>query len=127
MRSYHPDELFDEGGPPRPEIVEQAPVGDRRMSANPHANGGLLLRDLRLPDFREFAVDVPRPGEPVGEATRQLGCGSARSIRPNPGTFRVMGPDEVASNRLSAVFDVTDRTWVAERVPAMTISRRTVG
>ena len=116
MRSYHPDELFDERGAPRPEIVEQAPVGARRMSANPHANGGLLLRDLRLPDFRDFAVDVPRPGEPAGEATRQLGLWLREVIRLNPRTFRVMGPDEVASNRLSAVFDVTDRTWVAERV-----------
>ena len=100
----------------RPEIVEQAPVGARRMSANPHANGGLLLRDLRLPDFRDFAVDVPRAGEPAGEATRQLGLWLREVIRLNPRTFRVMGPDEVASNRLSAVFDVTDRTWVAERV-----------
>jgi xylulose-5-phosphate/fructose-6-phosphate phosphoketolase len=116
MRSYHPDELFDERGEPRPEIVEQAPVGARRMSANPHANGGLLLRDLRLPDFRDFAVDVPRPGEPVCEATRQLGLWLREVIRLNPRTFRVMGPDEIASNRLSAVFDVTDRTWMAERV-----------
>ncbi len=116
MRSYHPDELFDERGEPRPEIVEQAPVGARRMSANPHANGGLLLRDLRLPDFRDFAVDVPSPGEPPSEATRQLGLWLRDVIRLNPQTFRVMGPDEIASNRLSAVFDVTDRTWMAERV-----------
>jgi xylulose-5-phosphate/fructose-6-phosphate phosphoketolase len=116
MRSYQPDELFDERGVPRPEIVEQAPVGARRMSANPHANGGLLLRDLRLPEFRDFAVDVPRPGEPVCEATRQLGLWLREVIRLNPQTFRVMGPDEVASNRLSAVFDVTNRTWMAERV-----------
>ncbi len=87
MRSYHPDELFDEGGAPRPEIVEQAPVEARRMSANPHANGGLLLRDLRLPDFRDFAVDVPRPGEPACEATRQLGLWLREVIRLNPGRF----------------------------------------
>jgi xylulose-5-phosphate/fructose-6-phosphate phosphoketolase len=116
MRSYHPEELFDERGEPLPEIVEQAPVGARRMSANPHANGGLLLRDLRLPDFRDFAVDVPSPGEPQSEATRQLGLWLRDVIRLNPQTFRVMGPDEIASNRLSAVFDVTDRTWMAERV-----------
>jgi xylulose-5-phosphate/fructose-6-phosphate phosphoketolase len=116
MRSYHPEELFDERGEPRPEIVEQAPVGARRMSANPHANGGLLLRDLRLPDFRDFAVDVPRPGEPLCEATRQLGLWLREVVRLNPQTFRLMGPDEIASNRLSAVFDVTDRAWIAERV-----------
>ena len=116
MRSYRPDELFDEDGRPRPEVVEQAPVGTRRMSANPHANGGLLLRDLRLPDFRDFAVEVPRPGEPMCEATRQLGLWLRDVVRLNPETFRVMGPDEIASNRLSALFEVTDRAWMGERV-----------
>jgi xylulose-5-phosphate/fructose-6-phosphate phosphoketolase len=115
MRSYRPAELFDEGGHPRPEVVEQAPEGTRRMSANPHSNGGLLLRDLRLPDFRDVAVEVRRPGEPPCEATRQLGLWLREVVRLNPETFRVMGPDEIASNRLNALFEVTDRTWMAER------------
>jgi xylulose-5-phosphate/fructose-6-phosphate phosphoketolase len=87
------------------------------MSANPHANGGLLLRDLRLPDFGDYAVDVTHPGAPVGEATRQLGSWLRDVVRLNPETFRVMGPDEIASNRLSALFEVTDRVWMAERLP----------
>jgi xylulose-5-phosphate/fructose-6-phosphate phosphoketolase len=117
MRSYRPEELFDDDGRPFADIVAQAPRGERRMSANPHANGGLLLRDLRLADFRDFGVDVPRPGGVTCEATRQLGGWLREVVRANPHTFRVMGPDEVASNRLSALFDVTDRAWTAERLP----------
>jgi xylulose-5-phosphate/fructose-6-phosphate phosphoketolase len=114
MRSYRPEELFDDDGRPRPAVVEMAPRGNQRMSANPHANGGLLLRDLRLPDFRSYGVAVERPGHPIAEATRVLGTWLRDVIQANPETFRLMGPDEVASNRLSAAFEVTDRAWSAE-------------
>ncbi len=117
MRSYRPEELFDEGGAVRTEIVRQAPAGDRRMSANPHANGGLLLRALELPDFRDYAVEVPAPAETSSEATRVLGTWLRDVVRVNPDRFRIMGPDETASNRLQAVFEVTNRAWDAERLP----------
>ena len=86
------------------------------MSANPHANGGLLLRDLRLPRFQDYAVDVPAPGATSGEATKVLGAFLRDVVRMNPDNFRVMGPDETASNRLSSLFEATDRTWIAETV-----------
>ncbi len=114
MRSYRPEELFGQAGAPIPELAELPPVGDRRMSANPHSNGGLLLRDLSLPDFRDYAVDVASPGASSGEATLVLGAFLRDVIRSNPETFRLFGPDETASNRLSAVFEATDRTWDAE-------------
>jgi xylulose-5-phosphate/fructose-6-phosphate phosphoketolase len=114
MRSYRPEELFDETGAPMPELAEVAPEGGRRMSANPHANGGSVLRDLSLPDFRDYAVDVPKPGTTTDEATRVLGAFLRDVMRSNPENFRLFGPDETASNRLSAVFDATDRTWEAE-------------
>jgi len=117
MRSYRPEELFDEAGALRPELAALAPIGDRRMSANPHANGGLLLRDLRLPDFRDFAVEVDRPGTNSSEATRVLGEFLREVIRLNPQTFRLFGPDETASNRLQAVLEVTDKAWSAETLP----------
>ena len=117
MRSYRPGELFTEDGAPVPEIAELAPRGDRRMSANPHANGGLLLRDLTLPDFRDYAVDVPKPGTTFSEATRVLGAYLRDVVRLNPDTFRIMGPDETASNRLDAVLEATDRTWMADLEP----------
>jgi xylulose-5-phosphate/fructose-6-phosphate phosphoketolase len=117
LRSYRPDELFDADGAPRPELCELPPAGDRRMSANPHANGGLLLQDLRLPDFREYAVEVAKPGTEMSEATRVLGAFLRDIIRANPSTFRLFGPDETSSNRLDAVFEATGRTWVAERRP----------
>ena len=117
MRSYRPEELFTEDGAPVPEIAELAPRGDRRMSANPHANGGLLLRDLTLPDFRDYAVDVPKPGTTFSEATRVLGAYLRDVVRLNPDTFRIMGPDETASNRLDAVLEATDRTWMADLEP----------
>ena len=117
MRTYRPEELFDADGRPLPEVAALAPEGERRMGANPHANGGLLLRDLRLPDFRDYAVDVPAPGARTSEATRVLGGWLRDVASANPHTFRVFGPDETASNRLGAVFEVTDRAWMAETLP----------
>jgi xylulose-5-phosphate/fructose-6-phosphate phosphoketolase len=116
LRSYRPDELFDQAGRFRPELANLAPSGERRMSANPRANGGILLRDLSLPDFREYAVDVPSPGTTSSEATKVLGTFLRDIIRRNPETFRLFGPDETASNRLSPVFEATDRAWMAERL-----------
>jgi xylulose-5-phosphate/fructose-6-phosphate phosphoketolase len=117
LRSYRPEELFDAAGAPVPLVLEHAPAGTSRMSASPHANGGLLLRDLELPDFRDYAVDVPQPGTVLAEPTRVLGRFLRDIIARNPSTFRLIGPDETASNRLSAVFDVTDRAWSAETRP----------
>jgi xylulose-5-phosphate/fructose-6-phosphate phosphoketolase len=117
MRSYRPEELFDEHGALRPELAELAPMGTRRMSANPVANGGELLRDLVLPDFRAYAVDVPHPGATVSEAARVLGTWMRDVMDRNRENFRMFGPDETASNRLGAVLDVTDRTWMAEIIP----------
>jgi xylulose-5-phosphate/fructose-6-phosphate phosphoketolase len=117
LRSYRPDELFDEHGTLVPDLAALAPRGERRMSANPHANGGLLLRDLLLPDFRAYAVEVDEPGRDWSEATRALGEFLRDVIRRNPENFRIMGPDETASNRLGAVFEATGRTWEAEILP----------
>jgi xylulose-5-phosphate/fructose-6-phosphate phosphoketolase len=117
LRSYSPDELFDEDGSLRPELRELAPEGERRMSANPHANGGLLLRELDLPPFPDYAVAVDTPATETAEATRVLGTFLRDVIRRNPDRFRVMGPDETASNRLSAVFEATDKAWIAETGP----------
>jgi xylulose-5-phosphate/fructose-6-phosphate phosphoketolase len=117
MRSYRPEELFDGDGALRPEIAALAPAGERRMGANPHANGGLLLRDLELPDFRAYAVDVPAPAATVSEATRVLGIWLRDVVKANTDRFRIMGPDETASNRLDAVFDATDRVWMADIEP----------
>jgi xylulose-5-phosphate/fructose-6-phosphate phosphoketolase len=114
LRSYRPEELFDERGALRAELAALAPEGERRMGANPHANGGLLLRELELPDFRDYAVEVPAPTATVSEPTRVLGGFLRDAIRMNPDRFRLMGPDETASNRLGAVFEVTDRVWEAE-------------
>ncbi len=111
MRSYRPEQLFGADGVPDAQITALAPVASRRMSANPHANGGLLLRELDLPDFREYAVEVAGPGTGATEATRVLGGWLRDVIRRNPATFRLVGPDETASNRLSAVFEVTDRAF----------------
>jgi xylulose-5-phosphate/fructose-6-phosphate phosphoketolase len=118
MRSYRPDELFDADGRVVPEISALAPKHERRTSASPPANGGLLLADLELPDFRDYAVAVESPGTSTSEATRVLGTWLRDVMRANAdaANFRVFGPDETASNRLSALFDVTDRTWMAERV-----------
>ena len=113
MRSYRPEELFADGAPVAA-IAALAPVGPRRMSATPHANGGLLLRDLELPDFRDYGVDVPAPGVTMHEATRVTGSYLRDVISRNPDRFRLFGPDETASNRLGAVFEATNRRWLAE-------------
>jgi xylulose-5-phosphate/fructose-6-phosphate phosphoketolase len=114
LRSYRPDELFDERGAIREELAALAPRGVRRMSANPKTNGGLMLRDLSMPDFRDYAVEVSQPATSSAEATKVLGAFLRDVITRNPATFRLFGPDETASNRLSAVFEATDRTWVAQ-------------
>ncbi|PYC66350.1 phosphoketolase [Micromonospora arborensis] len=117
LRSYRPEELFDATGAPVDELRTLPPRGDRRMSANPVANGGVVLRDLSLPDFRDYGVEVPEPGEPMAGATGVLGPWIRDVISANPETFRLFGPDEIASNRLGAAFEVTGRTWVAATVP----------
>jgi xylulose-5-phosphate/fructose-6-phosphate phosphoketolase len=119
MKSYRPEELFDATGRLVPELAELAPGGERRMGANPHANGGLFLRDLRLPDFRDYAVDVPQPGAVVAEATRVQGRFIRDILKANRDSqnFRVFSPDETASNRWGDVFAVTDRASTAEIVP----------
>nr|WP_255531894.1 phosphoketolase family protein [Planomonospora sp. ID82291] len=117
MRSYRPEELFDADGRPKPEILQTVPAGPRRMSASPHANGGEILRPLALPDFRDYAIEVKAPAAQHSEPTRALGAFLRDIITANPQTFRLMGPDETASNRLGAVFEATDRTWNAEIVP----------
>ncbi len=119
MRSYRPEELFDSTGKFLPELAELAPQGERRMGSNPHANGGILLRGLRLPDFCDYALEVKNSGAVVGEATRVLGTFLRDVMKLNAAArnFRVVGPDETASNRLSALFEVTDRESVAQIVP----------
>ncbi|HEY6379939.1 MAG TPA: phosphoketolase family protein [Candidatus Dormibacteraeota bacterium] len=119
MRSYRPEELFDQNGQPVALLAELPPAGEHRMSASPHANGGVLLKDLTLPDFRDHAVDVPSPGSTMSEATRELGGYLREVVRLNAAqrNFRIVGPDETASNRLGAVFDATDRIWEAEILP----------
>jgi xylulose-5-phosphate/fructose-6-phosphate phosphoketolase len=117
MRSYAPEDLFDDNGGLRAELRALAPDGHRRMSANPHANGGLLLHDLDLPDFREYAVDVEQPGTQTHEATRVLGTFLRDVIARNRDRFRLMGPDETASNRLDAVYESTDKVWLSETLP----------
>ncbi|WP_298229631.1 phosphoketolase family protein [Gryllotalpicola sp.] len=118
LRSYRPEELFDESGAPLPDTVAIAPEGELRMSANPHANGGLLKRDLRLPDWRRYGADVPTPGSTLSEATRVLGEWLADVIAGNPDNFRIFGPDETASNRLApSVYRTTDKQWEGEIRP----------
>ena len=119
MKGYRPEELFDESGKLLPELADLPPKGERRMSANPHANGGLLLKNLRLPDFRDYALTVAKPGVSVGEATRVMGffLRDVMKMNENAQNFRVMGPDETNSNRLGALFEVTNRAWTAETLP----------
>jgi xylulose-5-phosphate/fructose-6-phosphate phosphoketolase len=119
MKSYRPEELFDAKGHFKPELAELAPKGERRMSANPHANGGLLLRDLRLPDFRDYAVQVKQPGATDAEATRVMGkfLRDIMKLNLESRNFRLFSPDENNSNRWQDVLDVTNRAWVAETFP----------
>jgi xylulose-5-phosphate/fructose-6-phosphate phosphoketolase len=117
MRSYHPEELFDPSGALVPEVARLAPADGRRMSANPHANGGQLLRDLRLPEFRDYAVAVSKPGEAHSEPTRVLGGWLRDVIRDNPSNFRLFGPDETESNRLTHVYQATNKVFEGQIIP----------
>ena len=120
LRSYRPEELFDaEQGAPRPELLGLVPAGPLRLGATPHANGGVLLRDLVLPDFRDYAVPVPAPGARLSEPTRVLGGMLRDVMRRNAAAanFRVFGPDETESNRLGALLEVTGKTWEEEVLP----------
>jgi xylulose-5-phosphate/fructose-6-phosphate phosphoketolase len=119
MKSYKPEELFDANGALVPELAELAPRGTRRMGANPYTNGGLLLKDLRMPDFRAYAVSVPKPGNVLAEATRVMGLfvRDVMKLNMDARNFRVFGPDETASNRLGALFEVTDRAWLGDTEP----------
>ncbi len=118
LKSYRPDELFDSNGAPRGELLALAPSTARCMGANPHANGGVLLKDLRLPDCGAYAVDVPTPGSVRAESTRVMGqfLRDVMKLNASARHFRLFGPDETTSNRLDAVFEVTDRVWMAERL-----------
>ncbi|HEY4361396.1 MAG TPA: phosphoketolase family protein [Bryobacteraceae bacterium] len=117
LRSYKPQDLFDESGRLVPELRSLAPTGIRRMSANPHANGGLLRKPLRLPAFRDYAVTVVKPGDSEAPATYILGQYLRDVMRENPASFRVFGPDETASNRLQAIYEASKKTWLAEFKP----------
>jgi xylulose-5-phosphate/fructose-6-phosphate phosphoketolase len=116
LRSYKPEELFDDNGRLIPELAELAPEGERRMGVNPHANGGVLLRDLRMPEFQDYALSVPQPGTVLAEATRVMGAFMRDVMKLNieQRNFRIFGPDETASNRLTHLFDITDRVFTAE-------------
>ncbi|MDA0672621.1 MAG: phosphoketolase family protein [Cyanobacteria bacterium] len=117
MRSYGPEELFDENGTLVPDLQALNPVGPRRMGSNPHANGGILRRALNMPDFRDYALEVPQPGVMEYENTKILGILMREIMRDNPNNFRLMGPDETASNRLHAVYEVTKKAWMADFYP----------
>jgi len=116
MKRYKPEELFDDNGTLISELAELAPKGVHRMGANPHANGGILLKNLKMPDFRDYAVEVPGPGQVLGEATRVMGflLRDVMQLNTDHRNFRVFGPDETASNRLGALFEVTNRAWMAQ-------------
>jgi xylulose-5-phosphate/fructose-6-phosphate phosphoketolase len=117
LRCYRPEELFDETGRLIPELKALAPTGTRRMSANPHANGGLLRKALCLPDFRDYAIQVEKPGQTAAENTRPLGRFLRDIMRQNPSNFRVFGPDENSSNRLDAIYEVSKKLWLADYRP----------
>jgi xylulose-5-phosphate/fructose-6-phosphate phosphoketolase len=119
MKSYKPEELFDDGGKLISELAALAPGGKRRMGANPHANGGLLLKGLKMPDFRDYAVEVPKPGQVNAESTRIMGnfLRDVMKLNMDARNFRVFGPDETASNRLGALFEITNRTWNGTFLP----------
>jgi xylulose-5-phosphate/fructose-6-phosphate phosphoketolase len=118
MKSYKPEELFDKRGKLLPEIADLAPKGTKRMGDNPHANGGLLLKDLKMPNFRDYAVAVPKPGQVAGESTRVMGMflRDVMKLNLDSSNFRVFGPDEIASNRLGNLFEVTNRTWMESTI-----------
>ena len=117
LRSYKPQELFDNNGRLVPELKALAPTGSRRMSANPHANGGLVRRALRIPDFRSYAIEVKEPGRTFAENTRPLGRFLRDIMQKNPNSFRVFGPDENTSNRLDAIYEVSKKLWLADHLP----------
>jgi xylulose-5-phosphate/fructose-6-phosphate phosphoketolase len=117
MQSYRPHELFDEGGRVAPEIAALSPKGNRRIGANPHANGGVLRKELKLPDFRDYAVDVVSRGSTLHENTKPLGEMLRDVMKANPTSFRLFGPDETASNRLQSVYQVSKKTWMADMLP----------
>ncbi|QSA96209.1 phosphoketolase [Methylococcus sp. EFPC2] len=117
LRGYKPEELFDENGSPRPEILEFAPRGNRRMGANPHANGGALKKALRIPDFREYGAALDKPGQIEAENTKPLGEFLRDVMKANQKTFRVFGPDENTSNKLGAIYEVSKKFWIAEYFP----------
>ena len=117
LRNYRPQDLFDENGHLVPELKALSPVGTRRMSANPHANGGLLRKDLRMPNFRDYAIKVEKPGKTMAENTRPLGRFLRDIVRQNPKNFRVFGPDENTSNRLDAIYEVSKKLWLADYLP----------
>jgi xylulose-5-phosphate/fructose-6-phosphate phosphoketolase len=117
MRGYRPQELFDKSGRLIPELRELAPAGNLRMSANPHSNGGLMRKPLRMPDFRKYAVSITKPGQSQVSNTYVLGQFLRDVMRDNPGNFRVFGPDETASNRLQAIYEATKKTWLEEMRP----------
>ncbi len=119
MKSYRPEELFDDNGKLIEELSELAPKGERRMGSNPHANGGLLLKDLLVPDFREYAISVPKPGKKTAESTKVLGTflRDVMNLNLEHANFRVFGPDETASNRLDAVYEATDKVWMEPVLP----------
>jgi xylulose-5-phosphate/fructose-6-phosphate phosphoketolase len=119
MKSYRPDELFDENGKLIPDLAELSPKGDRRMGANPHANGGLLLKELQMPDFRKYAIPVAGPGSVAAESTRVLGkfLRDVMGLNQVARNFRVFGPDETASNRLDALYQVTGKKWMESILP----------
>jgi xylulose-5-phosphate/fructose-6-phosphate phosphoketolase len=117
LRSYKPEELFDESGQLIPELKALAPKGPRRMGANPHANGGSLRKALRVPDFRKYAIKVQKPGQAMAENTRPLGQLLRDVMRQNPTNFRVFSPDENSSNRLDAIYEVSKKLWLADTLP----------
>ena len=119
MKSYKPNELFDKEGRLRPELAELAPKGDRRMGSNPHANGGLMLKDLRMPNFRDYAIEVKKPGRPIAEAARVMGefLRDVMKLNMDHNNFRVVGPDEIKSNRWDALFEVTNRVFTGKILP----------
>src|SRR4029079_11631528 len=114
LKSYKPDELFDKSGRLMPELKALEPKGTRRMSANPHANGGQLRKALRMPDFRDYAIEVKAPAQITAENTRPLGQFLRDIMRLNPANFRVFGPDENTSNKLDAIYEVSKKLWLAD-------------